>query len=61
MKNSNSFPRLDTIIICVCQGEREPVRVVDGFDEGETGWALFCHSLGSEKGWNKQVFLKERR
>lgn len=59
-KNSNSFPRPDTIIIYICQGDRGASEGGGWTRWGETGWALLCHSLGSEKGWNKEVFKIER-
>lgn len=35
------------------------MRGVDGLDEGETGWALLCHSLGLRKVGINRYFLKK--
>lgn len=61
-KNSHSFPRRDTIIIYACQRDSRTGESGGWTRTGETGQrqALFCHSLGSEKGWNKEVFKVER-
>lgn len=38
------------------------VRVVDGLEQGrqDKDRPFFCHSLGSDKCWNKEVFKVER-
>lgn len=61
-KNSHSFPRRDTIIIYACQWDSRTGESGGWTQTGETGQrqALFCHSLGSDKGWNKEVFKVER-
>ena len=59
-KNSHSFPRHDTIIIHACQRDSRAGESGGWTGTGGTGQALFPHSLGSEKGWNEEVFKVER-